>query len=145
MSNIEQRSSDLVMALNDHKASVRDPAAELLKDLRDPRTIEPLIASMMMDETGSLRSPVVEALEAFGDPVVEPLISQVAKGNNLFRWRAVEILGNIGDRRAEELLDKLSLSDPDATVREAAGAAMTKIRQRAAIEPHLRLTLGGRV
>ena len=126
----------LIEALGDENSNFRKTALEILEkiDSNWPKkkvainVIPNLIADLMEEETGSLQSSKVEALEKIGKPAVMPLIAALTNKNKFFRWRAVEILRNIGDPRAIGILTKLSKNDPDLTVRESAQKALKKIQ-----------------
>jgi len=77
----------------------------------------------------------MEGLVTRGGKVVAPLCESLANPRDArLRWRAAEVLGEIGDRRAlEPLIQAIKDQDPD--VRAAAARALGEIRDPKAIEP----------
>lgn len=77
----------------------------------------------------------MEGLVTRGGKVVAPLCESLANTRDArLRWRAAEVLGEIGDRRAVEPLIQ-AIKDKDPDVRAAAARALGKIRDSKAVEP----------
>lgn len=82
---------------------VRREAAEALGKIGDARAIQPLI-SALQDERIWIQRSSSNALVRIGDLVVEPLIAALRDQDSNVRGVVVEILAQIGDRRAVEPL-----------------------------------------
>jgi hypothetical protein len=91
--------------------------------------VKPLITALEKEDDGPLWSPKVVVLEEIGEPAVMPLIDSINNGGKeLFRWRAMEILGSIGSHEIIDILEKISETDPSPIIREAAQKAIHKIQ-----------------
>lgn len=78
------------------------PAAEALRELGDPRVVEPLIAALQ-DNYGYVGNIAAVAPGAFdGQRAIEPLIAALQNGATELRRNAASALGEIGDQRAIE-------------------------------------------
>jgi HEAT repeat protein len=104
---------------------VRGLAALALGHIGDTRAIEPLIKSL---EDEDVRSNAAWALVKIGEPAVKSLIEVVNNISLLFREDAVRALGEIGDKRAIEPLNK-ALKDKDPEVCQAAKEALKELKK----------------
>jgi HEAT repeat protein len=133
----EREIKKLINALKqDPNPRVRMQAAEALGEIRDPKSVDPLIQALR-DENWEVRRNAKEALGKMGVPAVEPLIRALKDENKGVRGKAAEALGNIGDPRAvEPLIQTLKEdSDPDGYVHICTIRALGKIGDRRAVEP----------
>ena len=105
-------------------------ASHALGEIRDPRSVEPLIKACLSS------SPLIEfvspmtaglALRKIGDPsAVKILATYLVHKNGLIRMRVAEVLGYLGDSAVlQSLID--ALHDGDAFVRCAAAKALGEI------------------
>jgi hypothetical protein len=87
----------LISALKDEDLLVRRDAAEALGRIKDPRSIQPLIAALNFptSEFWRLGPTVVEALASFGESAVQPLINTLKDPDWQIRRNAATALGEI--------------------------------------------------
>ena len=85
--------------------------------------VELLVADL---QHSSVRSKTLEALVHLGAPAVAPLIGVLRDPTAALRMGAAEALGEIGDQRAIEALDR-TLADAEVTVRQAAASALARL------------------
>ena len=93
-------------ALKDPSRDVRSQAARLLGNFQDEASIEPLIKAMT-DPHWSVRESAEVALLNFGKHAVPKLVVTLSSRSWRTRFRAARLLGEIGDVRAIEHLEKL--------------------------------------
>ncbi len=115
-----------IAALTDHDWTVREDAAVRLGRLKDPRAIEPLVATLR-DPDRSVREAAIEALLAIGAPSTTALSACLADPDLSIQEAASKILASIADARA---LDQLlpALRSPDWIVRMHAAKALGRIK-----------------
>jgi WD40 repeat protein len=127
----------LIIELKNKNKGIRSQAAELLYyktyNRIDPRTVEPLIASLS-DEYEYVRKYAVMAMGEIKDTrAVERLIT-VFKDKDLdVRYAATQALKKIGDAAVKPLI--ACLKDKDPYVREVAIAILRDMKEPKAIEP----------
>ena len=113
--------------LKDKMGYVRKEAAIILGEMRDPKSVGSLVASLR-DDVDEVRLSVVEALGKIGDTrAVIPLLSQYKDMDYQVRTALAIALGNLGDKRAIDTLLKMLGDDPYHDVREAAADALGKL------------------
>ena len=127
---------------------VRQSAAKALGEIKDPRAIQPLAATLQ-DPNSDLRESAIEALGNIGPPAVEALIAALQGTDTGVQWQAERQLGEIADPRAVGPLiaalkspgwnmprdeetghrsrNRRAPKDPYADVREGAALALGKI------------------
>jgi len=104
----------LIATLSDADPDLREQAAELLGEIKDPRAVPPLIATLK-DNTPPAKAPA--ELDANGVP-----LPHASEGASLRQYSA-KALGEIKDSRADQpLID--ALKDSDGNVRLAAARAL---------------------
>lgn len=98
--------------LKDETSRVRSDAVEALRETRDPRAVEPLVA-VLRDNDSGVRKEAARALGEIKDPrAVEPLIKTLRDENSDVQQQAAWALGEIGGSRAKEaLLEWLNACD----------------------------------
>src|SRR5437667_142946 len=145
-----------IAALKDEDWALREEAATLLGDFRDPRAVGPLVEALH-DEDRAVREAATAALGKIGPPAapkliaalrdpngnvqeaavailkdlatpeaVEPLVGCLASTNWIVRMHAAKALGNLGDVRAVRHLIPL-LIDSVKAVRVDATDALARI------------------
>ncbi len=145
-----------IAALKDEDWALREEAATLLGDFRDPRAVGPLVEALH-DEDRAVREAATTALRKIGpeaapallaalqDPnsnvqeaavailkdmatpeAVEPLVGCLTSKNWVMRMHAAKALGNLGDERAVRHLIPL-LVDSVKAVRVDATDALARI------------------
>ncbi len=133
----------LVAALRDpheDEDSVKVAAATALAKLRDQSAI-PLLVAELSDTDGKASRTVAEALVAFGELAVPPLLELVTGGGpSPARVWAARALGRIADGRATDPL-VARLNDRDDLLRMAAAEALGSIGDARALQPLVRATL----
>jgi len=88
---------ELIVVLQDQRKDpeVRKNAAKALGKIKDPRAVEPLIATLK-DKDSDVRWHAARALEKIQDPrAVEPLIATLKDKDSEVRWHAAEALEKI--------------------------------------------------
>jgi HEAT repeat protein len=121
----------LTQALNHEDLIVRLSAIKTLGEIRDARTVEPLIATLKDESCGCTAA---NALVKIGKPAVEPLIAALKDKSPIVRRNAVIALGQIKDANAVEPLIA-TLKDEDLIVRRNTATALGQIRNPRAAEP----------
>ncbi|MCH8273162.1 MAG: HEAT repeat domain-containing protein [Armatimonadetes bacterium] len=128
----ERAASPLINALSDPNENVRREAAIALGSLGVQEAVEPLI--QLLREGGGERSSVAQGLGWLRDVrAVLPLLDCLSSDDRSLRHLAAFALGEIGDRRALDALDRMALSEPEPGARLAAEKAVEMIRSERAI------------
>ena len=105
-----------------------------IKQLKAKGDVKSLIKALGHNDI-AIKSEASKALVQIGTPAVESLIAVVAgSGESYSRARAVEALGEIGDKRAVEPLIK-ALKDKEWMVGMMAAGALGKLKDKRAVEP----------
>jgi HEAT repeat protein len=145
-----------IAALKDEDWALREDAATLLGEFRDPRAVGPLLEALhdedravrdaatgalrkigpaavpaliaaLQDPNGNVQEIAVAVLKDLPDPrAVEPFIGCLASKNWIVRMHAAKGLGALGDARAVPALIPL-LTDPVKAVRVDATDALARI------------------
>jgi len=119
--------SMLLTGLKDPSPFVRGPVARLLGRLEDARVVRPLLDALH-DRHWKVRRNAENALVSMGDPAVPSLIEQLAEAKETTLLLLIGILGEIGDPRAVEPLEKLRASrEVPPEVRATASLALGTI------------------
>jgi len=121
----------LTQALNHEDLIVRLSAIKTLGEIRDARTVEPLIAILKDESCGCTAA---NALVKIGKPAVEPLIAALKDEDLIVRRNAATALGQIKDASAAEPLIA-SIKDKSSIVRRDAAIALGQIKDVRAVEP----------
>lgn len=128
---------DLITALNDNEWQVRRYAAEALGKIGDERAIKPLV-NLLGDSDGDVRWKAIYSLGKMKKAAVEPLIEVFGGEDWRIRARVAEALGEIGDKRAVDVLINALVGktkDNNRFVRGRVAEALGKIGDERAIEP----------
>lgn len=130
----KQGISDLVKALHDHTdPQVRQYAAYLLGQAKNPRAIQPLVEALA-DFDKSVREQAMLALSTIGKAAIEPLSEAMKEPQWETRYRAAEALGRIADEKAVKPLIQ-GLKDSRDHVRYMAAKGLHEIGDSDAVEP----------
>jgi HEAT repeat protein len=125
---------EIVQALrNSTDPKVRQYAAYLLGQAKNPRAIQPLIEALA-DFDKSVREQATFALSAIGKAAVEPLAEAMKEEKWQTRYRAAEALGKIADEKAVKPLIQ-GLKDNQDHVRYMAAKGLRELGNSDAIEP----------
>ena len=125
----------LIAALKDKDRKFRRYVAEALGKIKDPRAVEPLIATLRRDKDSLVRRDAARALGRIKDPrAVEPLIYALKDKKESVRLFAAKALGKIKDPRAVEPLIA-ALKDKNERVRWSAAEVLGRIKDPRAVEP----------
>jgi hypothetical protein len=128
------RVGQLTSELKDANWAVRLNAAFELGQLKDPRTVEPLVAALR-DADADMRRTAATALGEIKSPLaVEPLIALLKDSEAQVRYSAVAALGEIADPGAVEPLIPV-LKDTEANVRQNAAEWLGRLNDPRAVEP----------
>lgn len=130
----KQGLSELVKALHEHTdPQVRQYAAYLLGQAKNPRAIQPLIESLA-DFDKSVREQATLALSTIGKAAIEPLAEAMKEPKWETRYRAAEALGKIADEKAVQPLIQ-ALRDNRDHVRYMAAKGLHDLGDSDAVEP----------
>jgi len=130
----KQGLSELVKTLHEHMdPEVRQYAAYLLGNAKNPRAIQPLIESLA-DFDKSVREQATLALSNIGKAAIEPLAEAMKEPKWETRYRAAEALGRIADEKAVRPLIA-GLKDSRDHVRYMAAKGLHQIGDSDAVEP----------
>jgi HEAT repeat protein len=110
--------------------TAREHAVRLLRKLRDPQVIEPLLRALR-DSDDQVRHLAAEALLEIGPPVFDALAHATDHPNSDARWKAVDAMARLRDERLIPALIA-ALRDHEADIREIAARALQALNW----EPH---------
>ena len=123
----------ILKQLSDSNSEVRANAASHLGDLRDPRSVQPLI-SCLSDSSPEVRRDAANSLGKIRNPVAAgPLIDKLTDNDSRVRTAAAAALGELRDKRIAEALIA-HLSDSDGTVRAAIAYSLGQLLDPRAIQ-----------
>jgi HEAT repeat protein len=122
----------LISALSDSDKGVRAWAVKGLGAIASPSAVA-AIATAVRDHDANVSWCAVGTLQGIGVPAVTDLIKLLDCQDSEVRYRAVKVLGKIGDQRAVRSL-KTMFGDPNEEVRERARFALREIEYRVAWE-----------
>ena len=124
----------MVRALqNSTDPQVRQYAAYLLGQTKNPRAIQPLIEALA-DFDKSVREQATLALSSIGKAAIEQLTAAMKEKKWETRYRAAEALGKIADEKAVQPLIQ-ALKDNRDHVRYMAAKGLRELGDSDAIEP----------
>jgi len=113
--------------------NIRQYAAYLLGQAKNPRAIEPLIHALA-DFDKSVREQAMLALSTLGKAAIEPLSEAMKEPKWETRYRAAEALGKIADEKAVQPLIQ-GLKDNREHVRYMAAKGLREFGDSDAIDP----------
>ena len=113
--------------------NIRQYAAYLLGQAKNPRAIEPLIRALA-DFDKSVREQAMLALSSLGKAAIEPLSEAMKEPKWETRYRAAEALGNIADEKAIQPLIQ-GLKDNREHVRYMAAKGLREFGYSDTIDP----------
>jgi HEAT repeat protein len=131
-SNMVDRVAEQIVALKDEDWAIREDAARLLGQLKDPRAVAPLI-SLLRDTDRSVREAAAEALRAIGTPAVEALGICLTVNDYAVQEVASAILATIADERVVTPLLS-ALKSNDWIVRMHAAQALSRVKCAKTVE-----------
>jgi HEAT repeat protein len=120
----------LIERLYQEDLIVRLSAAKALGEIKDARAVEPLVAILRDESSGSTAA---NALAKIGKPAVKPLVNSLREKKALVRRNAATALGKIKDASAVEPLIA-ALKDEDPLVRMNAASALGNMKSANAAE-----------
>jgi HEAT repeat protein len=130
----KQGLSELIKALHEHTdPQVRQYAAYLLGQAKNPRAIQPLIEALA-DFDKSVREQATLALSTIGKAAIEQLAEAMKEPKWETRFRAAEALGKIADEKAVQPLIQ-GLKDNRDHVRYMAAKGLHELGDSGAAEP----------
>lgn len=119
-------------AISDQSRDVRSQAVRLLGIIQDESAIQPLMEALA-DRHWSVRESAENALFNYGGKVVDQLIDVLYHRSWTIRFRAVRLLGEIGDPRAMPALEKMLKKQTEKDkVKDAVYTALNKLKAKAA-------------
>ena len=113
--------------------NVRQYAAYLLGQAKNPRAIEPLVHALA-DLDKSVREQAMLALSSLGKAAIEPLSEAMKEPKWETRYRAAEALGKIADEKAVQPLIQ-GLKDNREHVRYMAAKGLREFGDSDAMDP----------
>lgn len=119
----EERTGEIVAALDDPNIDVRGAALDALADLRNPASLEAVVVRLM--DSSLHRGRRIAALGAFG-AAAEPMLLEIARLMSPFRVSFAGALGICGTVRCRATLCEWT-ADTRAEVRAAAFNALTRV------------------
>jgi HEAT repeat protein len=123
----------LIGILDDDRWGLRFGAIWSLKEIGDPRAIQPLIEILRIDDV-NVTCEVSDAMEKFGEPAFEPMLAALTHTDRNVRGSALFLLGKTKDIRAVPHLIA-ALQDEDVEARQSAVFALGEIGDVRAFEP----------
>lgn len=124
--------AEQIAALRDGDWAIREDAARLLGQLKDPRAVAPLV-SLLRDQDRSVREVAVDALRAIGLPAVEALGACLTESDLAVQEAASAILVTIADARVLPTL-LLALRSNNWIVRMHAAQALGRVKNADTVE-----------
>lgn len=112
--------------------------ADVLVELGDTNAIRPVLKRIFLSDEEDARITALAgiALAKMGDETVfGPLIERLNGPISNIRYKIVETLGEIGEKRAVEPLIKLLNPKEEKSVRGAAASALAKLGDKRAVDP----------
>lgn len=131
----------LLKSLGDNDWRVRKTSVESFLKIGGRKVIDSLILSLSIQDNAGARNSAIEALTRVGKESVPFLINSFEGAHHDVRKFIVDILGEIGDRRATPLLIG-ALYDTDDNVRASAVEHLGKMGDEQAIDPLLEILRG---
>ena len=117
----------LIKAAGDSDTQVQASATRALGKTKDARAVPVLIAALVAKDD-AIGNIAADSLTELNELAVMPLVKLLSSEQNEgILYKAVQILGNIGDSRAVEALDKIYAEDTRPLVRNEAAKALNKI------------------
>jgi len=128
----------LIRALNDKHYELGSSAARALSYIEDSSIVEKLIEALKSPLHPTVRTVIVMTLGDKGDrKAVGSIIQQLdeAKTNNFMRYRAIEALGKLGDKKAlpvlkemaQDTVSKVVIDDQYFYIKDVAREAISKL------------------
>ena len=128
-----------VLLATDSYAEVRQAAAVSLRQIDDPRAVDPL-GKALGDAEPHVRLAALSGIARYRQARSRPLVEAICKDPSVeIRRTAVYVLGQLEDPAAVPMIHQL-LKDPDSAVRAGAAQALGEFRQTdstAALQPLL--------
>ncbi|MEQ8221329.1 MAG: HEAT repeat domain-containing protein, partial [Candidatus Eremiobacterota bacterium] len=129
----------LIESLDDENPSIRGIAAEILGEIKDSRSTEPLILKLK-DKDRSVREKSLKAIINTGDTSVGILIKHLQNKDRDIRKNVIFALGETGKTMAVKPLS-LMAKDKDSEIRRYAAEALGKTGDSSAAEPLINMFL----
>lgn len=118
----------LLKVMIDNDPDVRNYAVLAIGKTRSPEAVEPLIKVLQGDAVDQVKNSAAKSLEAVGKPAVDPLINLLETTKDIGTTiRIVQVLGNIGDKRAIKPLEKVYNGATNPLLKNETAKALNKI------------------
>jgi HEAT repeat protein len=118
----------VLKAMASPDADLRSYATRAVGKTRSPEAIQPLMKMLLEDGNDQVKASAAESLVEIGKPAVEPLIARLEEADNIeLTIRLVQILGNIGDKKAIKPLEKVYNGTSNQVLQNEAARALNKI------------------
>ncbi len=123
----EPPAEPVLKAATDSDIQVRAAAIKALGKVDDEKVIVPLIEALRSQDD-AVRGAAADALKEAGELAVMPLVDLISSEQNEGTlYKAIQVLGHIGDKRAVKALEKVYEEDKRALVKQEAAIALNKI------------------
>jgi HEAT repeat protein len=114
--------------LNNPDVDIRNYAVRAVGKMRSPEAIQPLAKILQEDSDDQVKTSAASSLVMIGKPAVAPLLKLLEKSESMgLTIRLVQVLGEIGDKRAIKPLEKVYNETSNAVLQNATAVALNKI------------------
>ncbi|MBD3180770.1 hypothetical protein GF312_00660 [Candidatus Poribacteria bacterium] len=118
----------VLKAMKDEDAQVRNYAVLSASKTGSAEVIKPLVKVLKTDQDDQVKNSSAKALEKFGSPAVNDLIAILNNKSDIeLTIRVVQVLGNIGDRRAIKPMEKVYEEANNPLLKNETAKALNKI------------------
>jgi len=117
-----------IYIMKDADADVRNYAARAVGKTRSAEAVPPLVKILQEDENQQVRASAAGSLEKLGKSAVDPLIKVLEGTEDMeLTIRIVQILGNLGDKKAIKPLEKVYKETSNTVLKNETAKALNKI------------------
>ena len=117
----------LLKAVKDSDIQVRVAVVRALGKVKDARAIASLIEAIRAKDS-TIRNAAADALKETGESAVMPLVDLIKQEQDIATLqKAIQTLGDIGDKRAVDTLEKVYAESKQPLVKQEAAVALNKI------------------
>ena len=125
---VENPAADpLLKASKDNDVQVRSAVIRALGKVKDERAIIPLIEAIKAKDS-DIRNAAADSLKEIGELATMPLVNLIKQEQDIATLqKAIQTLGDIGDKRAVDTLEKIYAESKQSLVKQEAAIALNKI------------------
>lgn len=122
---------ELIAQLQHPDPAIRSQAIDGLRNI-EPETAAGALVFLLEDPEPAIRNKTITVLATMGKQATKPLIRYLSGARGLLAIELIELLGNLGQSEAAEVLLE-HLTEPDPSIRKAIARALRKIATDQAI------------